>query len=179
MSRVGRSPIPLPEGVKVKIEGNTIEVEGPKGKLSYQFHPSIKVIKEDGTLKVERTSEEKFFKALHGLTRTLINNMIEGVTKGFSKELEVVGVGYSARMEGKKLVLQVGYSHPVIYESPPDVEISVRREKNFIITVQGIDKQKVGQVSAIIRSFRPPDPYKGKGIRYRGEVVKLKAGKTG
>ena len=179
MSRVGRKPIEIPSGTKIEIKENLIEVEGPRGKLSLSFNPLIKIKKENGVLRVERLSEEKKVRAIHGLTRSLISNLVVGVTQGFKKELEVVGIGYSARMEGKRLLLQVGYSHPVYYEPPEGISLNVRREKNFVITVEGIDKQKVGEVAAEIRRIRPPEPYKGRGIRYIGEHIRLKAGKKG
>ncbi len=179
MSRVGRKPIEIPSGTKIEIKDNLIEVEGPRGKLSLSLHPLIKIKKENGILRVERLSEEKKVRAIHGLTRSLISNLVIGVTQGFKRELEVVGIGYSARMEGKRLLLQVGYSHPVYYEAPEGISLNVRREKNFVITVEGIDKQKVGEVAAEIRRIRPPEPYKGRGIRYIGEHIRLKAGKKG
>ncbi len=179
MSRVGNRPVSLPSGVKVSVKDRRLEVEGPRGKLSLDIPSGIRVNIGEKEIKVERESEEKKIKALHGLTRTLINNMVIGVTQGYKKELEVVGIGYSARMEGKKLLLQVGYSHPVYFEPPEEVSLNVRKERNTVITVEGIDKQKVGEVAAEIRRIRPPDPYKGKGIRYLGEVVHLKPGKKG
>ena len=179
MSRVGNRPISLPSEVKVSVKDRRLEVEGPRGKLSLDIPSGIRVNIGEKEIKVERESEEKKIKALHGLTRTLINNMVIGVTQGYKKELEVVGIGYSARMEGKKLLLQVGYSHPVYFEPPEEVSLNVRKERNTVITVEGIDKQKVGEVAAEIRRIRPPDPYKGKGIRYLGEVVHLKPGKKG
>ncbi|NOZ63341.1 MAG: 50S ribosomal protein L6 [Caldiserica bacterium] len=179
MSRVGKKPIPVLSGARIELKDNLLEVEGPRGKLSLSLHPLIKVRQENGHVWVERLSEEKNVRAFHGLTRSLINNLIIGVTQGFKKELEVVGIGYNAKMEGKKLLLQVGYSHPVYYEAPEGVSLSVRKERNFIITVEGIDKQKVGEAAAEIRRIRPPEPYKGKGIRYLGEHIRLKAGKKG
>ncbi len=179
MSRVGKKPIQVLSGARIELKDNLVEVEGPRGKLSVPLHPLIKVRQEDGYVWVERLSEEKNVRALHGLTRSLINNLIIGVTQGFKKELEIVGIGYNAKMEGKKLLLQVGYSHPVYYEAPQGVSLSVRKERNFIITIEGIDKQKVGEAAAEIRRIRSPEPYKGKGIRYLGEHIRLKAGKKG
>ncbi len=177
MSRIGKKPVPIPEGVEVNIgENNHVTVKGPLGKIEYTFHPSIKIIKEDNQIKVERPSDESFMKALHGTTRALLANMVEGVTKGFTVELELVGIGYRGQVKGKNLELQLGYSHPVIYPIPDDVKITM--EGNTIIKVSGIDKQRVGQVAAEIRALRKPDPYKGKGVRYRGEQLKLKPGKS-
>jgi large subunit ribosomal protein L6 len=177
MSRIGRKPILIPKGVEVKVENdNTVIVKGPKGMLSYKFHPNMKIKVEDGQITVERPNDEGFNRALHGTTRALLNNMVKGVTEGFTEELEIVGIGYRGAVKGKTLELTLGYSHPVIYEIPEGIQITM--EGTNIIKVSGIDKQKVGQVAAEIRSFREPDPYKGKGIRYKGEVIKLKAGKT-
>ncbi len=179
MSRIGKVPVNIPDGVKIDIKKDVLEVGGPRGKLFLRIHPSIKVKEEDGKIKVERLGEGKEIRALHGLTRTLIYNLIVGITQGYKKELEVVGVGYSAKIEGKKLSLQVGYSRPVYYEFPEGVSINVKKEKNFIISIEGNDKQKVGEVAAEIRRIRPPEPYKGKGIRYKEEYVHIKAGKKG
>lgn len=179
MSRVGKKPIPIPSGVNVAIKEGEVEISGPKGKLSLEIPSPIRVITEDGKILVERSSDERKVKALHGLIRSLLNNMVIGVTQGYKKELEIVGTGYSARMEGKKLILQVGFSHPVFFQPPEGITLSVRKERNTIITVEGIDKQKVGEVAAEIRRIKPPDPYKGKGIRYKGEIVHLKPGKKG
>lgn len=177
MSRIGKKPIEIPKGVEVKLNGKHIEVKGPKGKLEFDIHPEINVRIEDNKIVVERPSDKKIHKALHGTMRQIINNMIEGVTKGFSKELEIVGTGYRARMEGNKLVINVGFSHPVEILPPPGIQFEV--EGQNIIRVKGIDKQLVGDVAAQIRRIRPPEPYKGKGIRYRGEVIRRKAGKAG
>ncbi|ACN98224.1 ribosomal protein L6 [Sulfurihydrogenibium azorense Az-Fu1] len=177
MSRIGKKPISIPKNVEVKVESdNTVIVKGPKGMLSYKFHPNMKIKVEDGQIIVERPNDESFNRALHGTTRALLNNMVKGVTEGFTEELEIVGIGYRGAVKGKTLELTLGYSHPVIYEIPEGIQITM--EGTNIIKVSGIDKQKVGQVAAKIRSFREPDPYKGKGIRYKGEVIKLKAGKT-
>ncbi len=174
MSRIGKKPIEIPSGVEVKIEDHKVVVKGPKGELSLNLRPEVKVEVEDNVLKVKPNLETKKTKAFWGLTRTLIANMIEGVTKGFEKKLEVVGVGYRAELKEGKLVLEVGFSHPVIVEPPEGISFQV--EKN-VITVSGIDKQAVGNIAAKIRKIRKPDPYKGKGIRYLGEEVKLKPGK--
>lgn len=175
MSRVGRKPVPIPTGVQVQVEGQRVTVRGPKGELSWEVDPAIEVRVEDGRVVVRRSGDQPRLRALHGLTRAIINNMVIGVSQGFEKRLELVGVGYRAQMQGRKLVLSVGYSHPVEIEPPPDVEIQV--EGTTQIVVRGIDKQKVGQVAADIRAVRPPEPYKGKGILYAGEVIRRKAGK--
>ena len=176
MSRIGKKPIDIPKGVEVKVgEGNFVTVKGPKGELSYKFNPELKINVEENQVKVERPNDSSFMRAIHGTTRALIANMIKGVTEGFTVELEIVGIGYRANMKGKAIELQLGYSHPIHFEPPEGVQIAV---EGNIIKVSGIDKQKVGQVAAKIRDFRKPDPYKGKGIRYKGEVIKLKAGKA-
>jgi large subunit ribosomal protein L6 len=177
MSRIGKKPIEIPKGVEVKIEGTRVKVKGPKGALETEIHPEITVKIEGNQIKVERPSDKKFHRALHGTMRQLINNMIEGVTKGFSKELEIVGTGYRARMDGSKLVINIGFSHPVEIDPPQGIQFEV--EGQNIIKVKGIDKQLVGNVAAAIRDIRPPEPYKGKGIRYRGEIIRRKAGKAG
>ena len=177
MSRVGNKIINVPEGVKVEIANdNTITVTGSKGTLVRQFSPLIKVEMDGTEIKVSRTSEQKHVKQLHGTTRALLANMIEGVHNGYKKELEVVGIGYRAQMQGKKLVLSVGYSHPVEMEDPEGLETTVDGNK---ITVKGISKEKVGQYAAEIREKRRPEPYKGKGIKYADEVIRRKVGKTG
>ena len=175
MSRIGKKPIQIPQNVKVDLQDGELRVEGPKGKLSMNIHPEIKVQVEGNTIRVERPSDEPFHRAMHGTTAALIRNMIKGVTEGYTKVLEVVGLGYRAAVKGNTLELHLGFSHPVVYPIPPDVKIEVKENK---IYVSGIDKQKVGQVCAQIRAFRKPDPYKGKGIRYEGEVIRLKAGKA-
>jgi len=177
MSRIGKKPIQIPSGVTVNYDGKTIKVKGPLGELAFNPHPEMIIEIKDGEIRVKRPSDKKFHKALHGTTRQIINNMVEGVTKGFSKELEIVGTGYRAKLEGGKLVLQVGFSHPVVLEPPKDVKVEVPAPTR--IKVSGIDKQKVGQIAAIIRAVKPPEPYKGKGIRYVGEYVRKKAGKAG
>lgn len=177
MSRIGRMPIPVPQGVTVEVKPGLVRVKGPKGELVVEIDPEMKVVQEEGVIRVERPSEARRHRALHGLTRTLIANAIEGVTKGYEKELEIRGIGYRAKMSGNKLELSVGFSHPVIFEAPEGIKIEVPEPTK--IKVSGIDKQKVGQVAANIRAIRPPDAYKGKGIRYAGEVVRLKPGKAG
>ncbi len=180
MSRIGKRPIPIPKGVEVKVEpDNTVRVKSGKNELSFRAHPDMTIRVEDGQVIVERPSDKKQHKALHGTTRALIANMIEGVTRGYEKALELHGLGYRAQMRGKSLVLQVGFSHEVVYEPPPDVEVTVEGQNPAIITIRGIDKQKVGQVAAEIRKIKPVEPYKGKGLRYRGEHVRLKPGKAG
>jgi len=177
MSRIGKKPIDIPKGVEVSIApDNTVIVKGPKGQLSYKFHPNVSITKNENQIIVERKFEDSFSRAVHGTTRALLNNMVKGVTEGFTEELEIVGIGYRAAVKGNILELTLGYSHPIIYPIPKDVQITVEGNTNIKIT--GIDKQRVGQVAAEIRSFREPDPYKGKGVRYKGEVIKLKAGKT-
>lgn len=175
MSRIGRQPIKIPDQVNVRIEGSKVMVEGPKGKLSLNVRPEVKVEKKNGEIRVSRKNNQKKVKALHGLTRTLISNMVEGVTSGFSKTLELHGVGYRAKMEGPDLVLTVGFSHPVKIKEEEGITFSVQEKK---IVVSGIDKQKVGEMAAKIRKIRPPEPYKGKGIRYKGEKIRRKLGKA-
>jgi large subunit ribosomal protein L6 len=176
MSRIGKRPVPLPSGVTAKVEGVKVTVKGPKGELSRQVHDEM-VVKLDGKqLLVERPSDENRHKALHGLTRTLLRNMVDGVTQGYSKTLEIQGVGYKAEVRPPGVRLTVGFSHPVDYKAPAGIKLSV--ENNVIVKIEGIDKEMVGQVAAEIRKVRPPEPYKGKGIRYQGEYVRRKAGKT-
>jgi large subunit ribosomal protein L6 len=177
MSRVGRQPITLAPQVQVTIDGSRVTVRGPKGELSRNLAPEIRVEQHDGQLVLTRPSDEPRLRALHGLSRTLVANMVTGVNTGFTKSLEVQGVGYRAQQQGAKLVLQVGYSHPVEVAPPPGISFAI--EGNNRIHVQGIDKELVGQIAANIRSIREPEPYKGKGIRYQGEVVRRKAGKGG
>ena len=177
MSRIGRAPITIPAGVTFKLEdGNKVTVKGPKGELSRTLHPDMKITMEDGVVTVTRPSEDKMHKSLHGLTRTLIHNMVIGVTEGYTKTLEIQGVGYRAEKSGKKLTLHLGYSHPVEIEDPEGLESKV---DGMNIIVSGIDKEKVGQYAANIREKRQPEPYKGKGIRYADEHVRRLAGKTG
>ncbi len=178
MSRIGRRPITVPANVDVQIDAeNTVRVKGPKGELSSTFNRDITLAREDGTIVVDRPDNAREHRSLHGLTRTLLNNMILGVTEGYRKDLEIQGVGYRAAMDGNVLVLSVGYSHPVRMEPPAGISYAL--DGITRISVQGIDKQAVGEEAARIRRQRPPEPYKGKGIRYQGEVVRRKAGKTG
>ena len=178
MSRIGRMPIAVPQGVEVKLgAGNEITVKGPKATLTRVLHPEMQVALEDGVITVTRPSENKTHKSLHGLTRTLINNMIVGVTEGYTKTLEINGVGYRAQKQGNKLVMNLGYSHPVEMEEPEGVKVEVPNPNQIIVT--GSDKQAVGQFAAVVREKRPPEPYKGKGIKYSDEVIRRKEGKTG
>jgi len=176
MSRIGRLPIAVPSGVDVTIAGRELTVKGPKGTLSRTLHPDMKVSQEDGTIVVSRPTEQKTHKQLHGLTRTLVNNMVIGVTDGYRKGLEITGVGYRAALSGRKLTLNLGYSHPVEID-PPD-GISFELENPTRLTVVGIDKELVGQIAAQVRATRKPEPYKGKGVRYENEVVRRKEGKS-
>jgi large subunit ribosomal protein L6 len=177
MSRVGKKPIPIPDKVKVEINGSNLTVVGPKGSLTQVIHPDITATVQDNTVVVARSSDLKKHRALHGLTRALINNMVVGVTKGYTRQLEIIGVGYRAEMRAKNLVLHLGYAHPVVFSPPDEVALTVMPKENRI-EVTGINKELVGLVAAKIRSFRKPEPYKGKGIRYVGEYVRMKAGKT-
>ncbi|MGI8963490.1 MAG: 50S ribosomal protein L6 [Thermomicrobiales bacterium] len=178
MSRIGVKPIPVPKGVDVQIgAGNSVKVKGPKGELSQVLTTKVSIVQDDGVLRVERPNDQRESKALHGLTRSLINNMVVGVTDGYTKNLEILGVGYRAALDGKNLVLNVGYSHQVRMVAPDGVTYAV--EGNNRVAVSGINKQVVGEEAARIRGVRPPEPYKGKGIRYAGEVVRRKAGKAG
>ena len=177
MSRIGRLPIPVPSGVDVAIDGRHVTVTGPRGELSRDLHPDISVRREDSTIVVERPSEQKVHKQLHGLTRTLVANMVEGVTNGYRKGLEITGVGYRAQKVGDRLQLNLGYSHPI--EIVPPAGISFEVENPTRLAVVGIDKELVGQMAAKVRSTRKPEPYKGKGVRYAGEQVRRKAGKAG
>jgi len=176
MSRIGRQPVEVPTGVEISIDGSHVAVTGPKGSLAEDVHPEMALVLEDGTLRVERPSDERSHRSLHGLTRSLIANMVEGVTKGYEKRLEIVGVGYRATLKGADLELAVGFSHTVTVRAPAGIEFEVPAQNR--ITVRGIDKQLVGQVAANIRKIRKPEPYKGKGIRYEGEYVRKKAGKA-
>ena len=177
MSRIGLMPIPVPQGVKVNIKGNEVTVEGTKGKLVRLFHPDISIALKDGNLIVSRPSDNRNHRALHGLTRSLLANMVEGVTKGFEKVLELSGVGYRAQKAGNKISLQIGFSHPVEFTPPGGVEIMVDGTNRLRIV--GIDKEAVGETAAQIRAIRPVDSYKGKGVKYAGEKLRLKPGKAG
>jgi large subunit ribosomal protein L6 len=177
MSRIGKAPIELPQGVEVKVEGDVVRVKGPKGELEQKLRPEAEIRIEDGQLLVTRKADTKQHRAYHGLTRALLANMVEGVSTGFRKGLEIVGVGYRAEKRGEELVLNVGYSHEVRYPQPQGITLSTPAPTQIV--VEGIDKQRVGQVAAELRAVRPPEPYKGKGIRYQGEQVRRKAGKTG
>ena len=177
MSRIGRKPINIPAGVNVKVDGNVITVKGPKATLTQQFHPNMTVAVEGNEILVTRPNDEKQNRSLHGLTRTLIHNMVIGVTESFKKELDVNGVGYRVAKEGKKLNMNIGFSHPVIVEEIDGITIDVPSPNKIVIS--GTDKQKVGQFAAEVRGKRPPEPYKGKGIKYTDEVIRRKEGKTG
>ncbi|GAB4383054.1 MAG: 50S ribosomal protein L6 [Elainellaceae cyanobacterium] len=177
MSRIGKRPISLPDKVTVTIDGQHVAVKGPKGELSRTLPREVEVVQENGTLLVNRRDESRVARQRHGLCRTLVANMVEGVSKGFQKRLEIQGVGYRAQVQGRNLNLNVGYSHPVQIEPPEGVQLTVENNTNVIVA--GIDKEIVGNISARIRAVRPPEPYKGKGIRYAGEVVRRKAGKAG
>ena len=178
MSRIGKLPINIPGGVTITVgDDNTVNVKGPKGQLSEKISPDMEVSMEEGVLLVKRPSDDKEHKALHGLSRSLIHNMVVGVTSGYQKNLDIVGVGYRAQMQGTKLVLNVGYSHPVEFEAPAGITFEVPNPNR--ISVLGISKQQVGQMAADIRKVRPPEPYKGKGIKYENEFVRRKEGKTG
>lgn len=178
MSRIGVKPIPVPSGVDIQLgEGNSVKVKGPKGELSSVFTTRLSITRDEDVIRVERPNDQREVKALHGLTRSLLNNMVVGVTDGYVKNLEILGVGYRAQMDGKNLVLNVGYSHPVRMVAPDGITYAV--EGNNRVAVSGINKQVVGEEAARIRGVRPPEPYKGKGIRYAGEAVRRKAGKAG
>ncbi len=177
MSRIGKIPIKIPEKVTVEVQDHAVTVKGPKGTLSMSAHPAITVQVKDKQVLCARPSDEKFHKALHGLTRSLIANMVEGVTKGFERKLDLVGVGYRASLLGKNVNIALGYSHPILFPVPAGVKIDIKDQTQ--VTVSGIDKQLVGAVAAKLRSFRPPEPYKGKGVKYAEERIRRKAGKTG
>jgi large subunit ribosomal protein L6 len=178
MSRIGRMPIPLPQGVTVDVQKNTVRVKGPKGEMVRTFDPDMQIELEDNTVFVRRPTDQRRHRALHGLTRALLNNMVTGVSQGFVRRLQIEGVGYRAELQGENLVLNVGYSHPVIIEPPDGISFEV--EKGYrSLSVLGTDKELVGEMAARIRRVRPPEPYKGKGIRYEGEYVRRKAGKAG
>jgi large subunit ribosomal protein L6 len=177
MSRIGKLPVQIPSGVTVTVDGNTVKVKGPKGELAHRLPSGISVEKTDATLNVNRASDEANHKALHGLTRSLINNMMDGVTKGYRKQLEITGVGYKAEQRPYGLQLALGFSHQIEYKAPAGIKLTAPQPTQILI--DGPDKALVGQVAAELRSLRPPEPYKGKGIRYSDEVVRRKAGKTG
>lgn len=178
MSRIGRLPVVIPAGVQVKVDGATVNVKGPNGEMSHVFSPVVTIDIEGTTLTVKRSSEEPTVRALHGMTRALIQNMVTGVSQGFTKVLEIDGVGYRAEMDGKNLKLFVGYSHPVVVEPPAGISFDVETRTRQI-SIKGYDRQQVGQVAADIRKIRPPEPYHGKGIHYLGEKIRRKAGKAG
>jgi large subunit ribosomal protein L6 len=177
MSRIGKLPVAIPNGVTVAVDGNTVKVKGPKGELTHRLPNGISVDRNDGTLSVRRASDETNHKALHGLTRSLIQNMMDGVTKGYQKQLEITGVGYKAEVRPYGLQLALGFSHSIEYRAPAGIKLSAPQPTQIVI--DGPDKAMVGQVAAELRSLRPPEPYKGKGIRYAGEVIRRKAGKAG
>jgi large subunit ribosomal protein L6 len=178
MSRIGKKPVLIPAGVQVKINGSEVHIKGPKGELTRSFDPSMAIAQRGSELQVSRPDDLRQSKALHGLTRALLNNMVEGVTRGFKKTLVVEGVGYRAEVQGKRLMLFLGYSHPIMVEPPAQIKIEAD-PKAKTISIEGIDKEKVGEIAAEIRLLRPPEPYKGKGIRYSDETVRHKAGKAG
>lgn len=182
MSRIGNTPVKIPEGVEVDIqEGNRVKAKGPKGELERKLHPDVILEQSDGEVKVSRPTEQRRHKALHGLSRSLIHNLVEGVNEGYSKKLELVGIGYKATTDGNILHLSIGYSHDIAFEIPEELTVEAEQKKasNPLVTISGIDKQLVGQIASKIRSLRPPEPYKGKGIRYVGEDIITKAGKSG
>ena len=177
MSRIGKKPVPVPKGVTVTLSGNSVSVKGPKGELARTFHPEMSLVMEGDNVTVSRPSDETRHKALHGLSRTLLANMVEGVTKGFTKNLELVGVGYKAEVRPYGLQLALGYSHPIEYRAPQGIKLTAPAPTQIV--VEGANKEVVGQVAAEIRSLRPPEPYKGKGVKYAGEQIRRKAGKAG
>ncbi|HIB05696.1 MAG TPA: 50S ribosomal protein L6 [Candidatus Marinimicrobia bacterium] len=175
MSRIGQNPINIPAGVNIDLKGTLVKVKGQKGSLEYQVHKDMNISEHDGTVLVNRNSDAREQRAIHGTTRQMIHNMVVGVSEGFSKELEIIGVGFQAQVQGTRLRLQLGYSHDIYFDMPEGITVTANRTE---VKVEGIDKQLVGAVAAKIRSFRPPEPYKGKGIRYKGEYVRSKQGKT-
>ncbi len=177
MSRVGRKPVDIPKGVQVKVDGNTVNVKGPKGELTQSFHRDMKIAVENSQVVVKQP-EDSLYDAMHGLTRALINNMVAGVTQGFKRDLEIEGVGYRAELQGKNLVLSLGFSHTVPIEPPPGITFVVDKTQR-LFSIEGTDRQLVGELAAHIRSIRPPEPYKGKGVHYAGERIRRKAGKAG
>lgn len=178
MSRIGKKPVAIPGGVTVEVNGNNIVVKGPKGELSYAHLPEVTVTIEENQVVVTRKNDEKESRARHGLTRQLVQNMVTGVSDGFEKRLEIIGVGYKAQAKGKSVTLNLGHSHPIDFSAPEGVEINQDEQNKNILIITGIDKQKVGQTASVIRGFRPPEPYKGKGVRYVGEEVIIKPGKA-
>jgi large subunit ribosomal protein L6 len=176
VSRIGKNPIAMPAGIELKVEKTSITVKGPKGSLRQEIHPEMKVEAKDGHIHIARPNDSKYYRALHGLYRSLINNMVTGVSAGFERKLEIVGVGYKAELINKRLSLQLGYSHPIVFVPPDEIEIRVDSPNS--IAIRGTDKELVGQVASKIRSFRPPEPYKGKGVKYADELIRRKAGKT-
>ncbi len=177
MSRIGKMPVVLPKGVTANIQGTTVTIKGPKGELKQTFHSDMTIRQEDSRLVVERP-DSPLYDAMHGMVRAIIANMVQGVTAGFKKDLEIEGVGYRGEMQGEKLVLSLGFSHPVPVDPPPGIKLSVDKSQR-LVTVEGVDKELVGQIAANIRGLRPPEPYKGKGIHYAGEKIRRKAGKAG
>jgi large subunit ribosomal protein L6 len=177
MSRIGKKAIPVPKNVTATVDGHTVKVKGPKGELERRLHPAMAIALDDGNIVVQRPSDEADHRALHGLTRTLVANMVDGVTKGYSKQLEIVGVGYKAEARPYGLQLALGFSHPVEYRAPKGIKLTAPQPTQIVI--EGADKELVGQVAAELRSLRPPEPYKGKGIKYQGEQIRRKAGKAG
>jgi len=175
MSRIGKNPVIIPDGVKVNLLGQLVKVTGPKGSLEFNVHKDMKLSENDGSIIVERPSDQREHRALHGTTRQMINNMVVGVSEGYSKELVIIGIGYQAQVKGNRLQLQLGYSHDIYFDMPEGITVTVNRTE---VKVDGTDKQLVGAVAAKIRSFRKPEPYKGKGVRYKGEYVRSKQGKT-
>jgi len=178
MSRIGKKPVAIPNGVTVEVNGKTIAVKGPKGNLSYVSLPEVNVVVEDSSVVVTRIDDSIDARARHGLTRQLINNMVIGVSDGYEKKLEIIGVGYKAQAQGKSVVLNLGHSHPINYAAPEGIEITQDEKNKNILIIKGINKEDVGQAAADIRSFRPPEPYKGKGVKYIDEIIIRKAGKT-
>lgn len=177
MSRIGKKPIAIPKGVTVKIDGAAVDVKGPKGQLRQALPPGVTAVLEDGVLLTKKIADERELDKFHGLARSLVNNAVVGVTEGWKRELDIVGVGYRAEMKGQQVVLALGYSHPVVFDIPKGIDIAI--EKQTHLTVTGVDRQLVGQVAANLRRLRKPDPYQQKGVRFTGEVLKKKAGKTG
>jgi large subunit ribosomal protein L6 len=177
MSRIGKKPIAIPKGVTVKIDGHAVEVKGPKGQMRQALPPGVTAVVEDGQLLTRKSSDDRALDKFHGLARSLVNNAVLGVTDGWKRELDIVGVGYRAELKGQQMTLALGYSHPVVFDVPKGIDVTI--DKQTHITVTGVDRQLVGQVAANLRSLRKPDPYQQKGVRYTGEVLKKKAGKTG